>query len=118
VARARKLVVVIEDEPDLLEVTSFVLESEGFSVQAARNGEEGLELLRSGTRPGLVLLDMRMPVMSGPEFMREIAKYPALHAIPIVVLTADGTSQVPGAVAVLHKPIDLAQLVEVVERHA
>ncbi len=39
-----KLVVVIEDEPDLLEVTSFVLESEGFTVQAARNGREGLEL--------------------------------------------------------------------------
>jgi len=113
-----KLVVVIEDEPDLLEVTSFVLESEGFTVRAARNGREGLELLRSGVRPGLVLLDMMMPVMGGREFLTEIAKYPELHAIPIVVLSADGMTRLPGATAVLRKPIDLRQLVEVAEQHA
>ncbi len=61
---------------------------------------------------------MMMPVMGGREFLTEIAKYPELHAIPIVVLSADGMTRLPGATAVLRKPIDLRQLVEVAEEHA
>ena len=113
-----KLVVVIEDEPDLLEVTSFVLESEGFRVQTAKNGAEALEILRSGTQPELVLLDMMMPVMNGWEFLEAISRIPTFRNIPIVVMTAAGSIGVPGATAVLRKPFDLGALVDVVERHA
>jgi CheY-like chemotaxis protein len=113
----RKLVLVVEDEPTLLEVMSFVLESEGFSVETARNGEEALDRLRAGMRPSLVLLDLMMPVMSGREFLDEIARSPSLAPPPIVVLTAGGPMEAPGVAEVLPKPYDLELLIEAVERH-
>lgn len=117
VAADRKLVLLIDDEQDLLEVTTFVLEGEGFRVLTARNGEEALELLRSGVLPELMLLDMMMPVMNGWEFLDEVARLPSLREIPIIVLTAAGPSGISGAVEVLRKPVDLGLLIEAVERH-
>ena len=113
-----KTVLIVDDELDLLEVTRFALECEGFGVETARNGEEALEVLRAGSLPALVLLDLMMPVMNGWEFLKEVAKIPSLRAIPVVVLTAAGPQGIPGAVEVLHKPIDLGVLIEAVERHA
>jgi len=113
-----KLVFVIDDEQDLLDVTTFVLEKEGYRVQTAKNGADALARLSSGARPELVLLDMMMPVMNGWEFLEAVSRIPALRRIPIVVMTAAGSIGVPGATAVLRKPFDLGVLVEVVERHA
>jgi CheY-like chemotaxis protein len=110
-------VLTVDDDPDLLEVTSFVIEQEGMAVETARNGEEALALLRAGRRPRLVLLDLMMPVMNGWEFLNEIAKDPPLRQIPIVVLTAAEHVQVTGAVEVLSKPMDLAALLRIVERY-
>jgi CheY-like chemotaxis protein len=112
-----KFVLTVDDDPDLLEVTSFVIEQEGVAVETARNGEEALALLRTGKRPSLVLLDLMMPVMNGWEFLNEIAKDPPLRKIPIVVLTAAKHVKVPGAVEVLPKPMDLTALLRVVERY-
>jgi len=117
-ADATRLVLVVDDDPDLLEVTRFALEGEGIEVETARDGEEALARLRAGSLPRLVLLDLMMPVMNGWEFLDEIAKVPALAAIPIVVLTAADPGEVPGAVEVLRKPFDLGALIEAVERHA
>ena len=110
-------VLIVDDDPDLLEVTSFVIEAEGMAVETARNGEEALALLRTGRRPRLVLLDLMMPVMNGWEFLNEVAKDPLLREIPIVVLTAAKHVQVTGAVEVLSKPMDLAALLRVVEHY-
>src|SRR5215212_857675 len=87
----RKVVLVVDDEQGLLEVVRFALEGEGFEVETARNGVEALERLRTGMRPSLVLLDLMMPVMSGWEFLDEIARSPSLEPPPIVVLTAGGS---------------------------
>jgi CheY-like chemotaxis protein len=114
---ARKIVLVVDDEQGLLEVVRFVLEGEGFEVQTARNGVEALERLCSGMRPSLVLLDLMMPVMSGWEFLDEVARTPSIEPPPIVVLTAAGSMGVPGAAEVLRKPYDLGLLLETVERH-
>jgi CheY-like chemotaxis protein len=113
-----KLVFVVDDEQDLLDVTSFVLESEGFRVQTARNGAQALALLRAGMRPELVLLDMMMPVMNGWEFMDAIAQIPALRDLPVVVLTAAGSVELPRATELLRKPFELSALVAIVERLA
>jgi CheY-like chemotaxis protein len=114
-----KFVLIVDDDPNLLEVTSFVIESEGMAVKTARNGEEALALLRAraGRLPGLVLLDLMMPVMNGWEFLDAVAKEPSLKVIPVVVLTAAERAQVPGAVEVLRKPMDLRALLRVVERY-
>jgi CheY-like chemotaxis protein len=112
-----KFVLIVDDDPNLLEVTSFVIESEGMAVETARNGREALTLLRAGRLPGLVLLDLMMPVMSGWEFLDEVAKDPSLRQIPIVVLTAAEHVQVTGAMEVLSKPMDLMALLRVVQRY-
>jgi CheY-like chemotaxis protein len=113
-----KLVLVVDDEQSLLEATRFVLENEGFGVATAKNGKEALELLRTGKLPGLVLLDLMMPVMNGWEFLDVIAELPPFDKIPIVVLTAGGSTEVPGAVEVLRKPFDLGMLIDIVEKHS
>jgi len=113
----RRLILVVDDELDLLEVTQFVLESEGFRVETARNGKDALTFLHGSRLPGLVLLDLMMPVMNGWEFLNEVAKSPSLQSIPIVVLTAAGSARIPGTLEVLHKPIDLGLLVATIQRH-
>jgi CheY-like chemotaxis protein len=112
-----RFVLIVDDDPDLLDVTSLVIENEGMAVETARNGEEALALLRTGRLPGLVLLDLMMPVMNGWEFLDEVAKAPLFKAIPIVALTATERAEVPGAREVLRKPVDLEELLRVVERY-
>ncbi|HEX7839613.1 MAG TPA: response regulator [Kofleriaceae bacterium] len=114
---ASEFVLIVDDDPDLLEVMSFVIEDEGLAVATARNGEQALALLRAGKLPRLVLLDLMMPVMSGWEFLDEVAKDPSLKAIPVVVLTAAECAQVPGMTEVLRKPMDLTALLRVVQHH-
>jgi CheY-like chemotaxis protein len=112
-----RAVLVVDDDPDLLDVTRFVIENEGIVVETARNGQEALALLRAGRLPGLVLLDLMMPVMNGWEFLEEVAKDPLLGAIPIVVLSAGDHDEIAGALEILSKPMDLKELLRVVERY-
>ena len=114
---ASRFVLVVDDDPDLLDVTSFVIETEGMAVETARNGAEALALLRAGRQPWLVLLDLMMPVMNGWEFLAAVASDPLLTGIPVVVLTAADHTQIPGALEVLSKPMDLKELLRVVERY-
>ena len=114
---ASRFVLVVDDDPDLLDVTSFVIETEGMAVETARNGEEALALLRTDRQPWLVLLDLMMPVMNGWEFLAAVANDPLLTGIPVVVLTAAEHAQIPGALEVLSKPMDLKKLLQVVARY-
>jgi CheY-like chemotaxis protein len=112
-----RFVLIVDDDPDLLEATSFVLECEGFGVETASHGKEALERLHAGKVPAVVLLDLMMPVMNGYQFLEEIAKVPSLQGVPVVVLSAAAPVEVPGAVEVLRKPVELGLLIEVVERY-
>jgi CheY-like chemotaxis protein len=114
---AARFVLIVDDDPDLLDVTSFVIEDEGMAVETARNGEEALDLLGTGRLPALVLLDLMMPVMNGWEFLAAIANDPVLQRVPVVVLTAGEHTEVPGALEVVSKPMDLKELLRVVERY-
>src|SRR5262245_44100530 len=80
---ASRIVLVVDDDPDLLDVVRFALEGEGFGVETAENGEKALAHLRTGLRPALVLLDLMMPVMNGWKFLDEVAKTPALKPVPV-----------------------------------
>jgi CheY-like chemotaxis protein len=111
-----RYVLIVDDDPDLLEVTTFVIEGEGLAVETAKHGEEALAVMRARL-PMLVLLDLMMPVMNGWEFLDEVSKDPKLRAIPVVVLTAGDHTHVPGAMAILIKPMDLGELIRVVERY-
>jgi len=87
-----------------------------------RNGREALEVLRSqAASPGLILLDLMMPVMNGWELRAELAKAPASAAAPVVVFSGAGHVRQPAAemdvAEVLEKPVDAPVLLEVVARH-
>jgi len=114
---AARFVLIVDDDPDLLDVTSFVIENEGMAVETARNGEEALALLGTGRLPAVVLLDLMMPVMNGWEFLTAVANDPVLRTLPVVVLTAAEHAQIPGALEILSKPMDLKALLRVVERY-
>ncbi len=81
-------ILVVEDDPDLLEGLSELLESEGHSVRRARHGLEALGFLRAGQRPCLILLDLMMPIMNGWQFRHEQRMDSELSKIPVVVISA------------------------------
>lgn len=78
-------VMVVDDEPDTLELIQLVLESGGFKVIPASSGVEALKIIET-VRPGLVLLDIMMPDMDGWEVFRKIKEKDS--NIPIAILTA------------------------------
>jgi two-component system alkaline phosphatase synthesis response regulator PhoP len=83
-------ILIIEDESDIRELLTISLEEEGFAVESAGSGEEGLQLARSG-KPSLVLLDLMLPNISGIEICRQLQGDPDLRNIPVLMLTAKST---------------------------
>ena len=82
-------ILIIEDEPDILEVIQYNLEREGHKVIACRNGEQGLSHIRTDN-PDLVILDLMLPGMDGVEVCREVKSDPVTQAIPVIMVTAKG----------------------------
>lgn len=87
IAVAKPKVLVIEDEPDILEVIQYNLEREGHKVLVCRNGEQGLSRIRTDN-PDLVILDLMLPGMDGVEVCRQVKSDPVTRAIPIIMVTA------------------------------
>ncbi|HLE48859.1 MAG TPA: response regulator [Patescibacteria group bacterium] len=79
-------VLIVEDDPLVSRMYQTVFQFEGFDVEMARNGEEGIEKLKS-FKPIMILLDIMMPKMSGIDVLRIIKNNPDLKNIPVVVLT-------------------------------
>lgn len=116
--RARPLVLVIDDDDDVREAMIVLLESAGYAVQGASNGDEALARLRSGPEPCLILLDLWMPIKTGWGFRMEQMRDPRLARIPTVVLSADEARRdMEGVAATLPKPIDFGELFAVAAQH-
>lgn len=94
---AQHTILLVDDEPDILDILSYNLEKEGFIVHAASNGREGVELARK-MLPDLILLDVMMPEMDGMETCVQIREEPQLKDTIIAFLTARGEdySQIAG----------------------
>lgn len=84
-----KKILVVEDDKDLRDFYSELLESEGFTVLTAENGQIGLEAVKS-QKPDIVLLDLMMPVMDGKEMLHQMRSLPASSKTPVLVLTNAG----------------------------
>ncbi len=84
---SKKRILIVDDEPDILEVLKFNLEKEGYEVLTASNGEEGVELAGQ-IRPDLIILDIMMPKMDGVEVCRMLRKQPIFDQTVIAFLTA------------------------------
>ena len=84
-----KKILMVDDEPDLVELASYNLKKEGFSVTSAEDGEEALQLIR-GKPFDLIILDLMLPGIQGLELCRILKNSPKTENIPIVMLTAKG----------------------------
>jgi CheY-like chemotaxis protein len=113
-----KSILVVEDDPSIREVMKDVLELSGYRVVTAANGREGYEILKRGEKPGVVFLDLMMPVMDGWEFMANRKTDSELSRIPVVVLTASQYLPQPeGASHYLAKPLELETLLSVARNY-
>jgi DNA-binding response OmpR family regulator len=112
-------VLVVDDDPDMVEAIMMVLEQGNYQARSAENGRQALAEVDKRL-PGLILLDMLMPVMDGWQFAKELrARYD--HTVPIVVVTAaehvKTRGDEVGADDVLSKPFNISSLLGVVGRY-
>jgi CheY-like chemotaxis protein len=108
------LVMIVEDDGDIRQALSQVLADEGYPTVHARHGAEGLERLRRGPPPRLILLDLMMPLMDGWQFRIALRGDPELATIPIIVVTADAAAEdrvhAMGVAGFLKKPVSIEDL--------
>ena len=110
-------ILVVDDNPQVLEGMRTLLEHGGYRVQVASSGRAALSLLRSGELPGLVILDIAMSGMDGWDFRAEQLRDARLADIPVIVASADPLASLAenmGVVAVMKKPLDPQQLLDAV----
>jgi adenylate cyclase len=117
-----KKVLVIDDETDLLEALDTWLESHGYDVSTAKDGEEGLARARE-LRPNLVILDISMPKMDGFEVLSLIRANAQTATTPVIMLTAKGRTEnifqaeKLKAVDFLIKPFEAEELLTAVKKN-
>ena len=120
-AGARSILVVDDDEA-VRSMMCIVLSVAGYSAEGAADGIEALQRLRTGEPPALIILDLMMPRMDGDAFMRAISADGSLTQIPIAILSGQMNPEVPipgpQVVARIVKPIELDDLLDVVQRVA
>jgi DNA-binding response OmpR family regulator len=121
-----KYVLIVDDDPDLVETVAMMLESKGFEVGKAYDGIEGEEAIKK-RRPDVLILDVMMPRKNGYQLCKELKSNKWTSDIPVILLTAVGEavptttySHAEGmateAEDYIPKPVDAATLVEAVQR--
>ncbi|BAL24503.1 response regulator [Azoarcus sp. KH32C] len=80
-------ILLIEDNPANLELATYLLETGGYEVIAAEDGEEGLALLKQ-QRPDIVVTDLQMPVVDGYEVLRRLRQDASFDVVPVIAVTA------------------------------
>ena len=121
-----KVILLVDDEPDVLNLYRTALSQAGFEVITASNGAEAITMAKE-KQPALILMDVKMPVMDGVEAASKIQEDPEIAKIKLVFLTAFSDPAKPeidikmaqglGVVDFLKKGISLAELVEKVKQY-
>ena len=107
-------ILVVEDNPMNMELAVDLLETYGYEITPAEDGFKALERVK-GTKFDLILLDMQLPGMGGPEVLEKLKADPATSAVPVVALTAHAMSgdaarfMEAGCAGYISKPIDVYQ---------
>jgi DNA-binding response OmpR family regulator len=119
-------ILIVEDDSEVREMLMTLVSTSGFHAVAAEDGLEGLHMLRTVRRrapnvPCLVLLDLKMPRLSGNEFRRAQLGDPTVASVPVAVISGaidvKQRAEALGAVATVAKPIDCDVLLAVVRRY-
>lgn len=118
---AKTAVLVVDDDKSVCDIISGELGAKGYRIVVAGNGREALDYLKGcASRPGLILLDLMMPVMTGWEFRKAQQSDPELAAIPVAIITGmpgmEQKAEAIGAVDVLCKPSRVEELTALVSR--
>jgi CheY-like chemotaxis protein len=115
-------ILVVDDDESIRQVVGVFLEDEGFEVLTAANGQAALDVVDT-FQPSIILLDLRMPVMNGFEFVAQYRSRPGEHAQVVAfvaALNAEHEAERIGAASLLEKPFDLEDLLKAIDvaRHA
>jgi CheY-like chemotaxis protein len=106
----RLTVLIVDDDAASRDALAQILQAQGYQAYQAENGQKALDWLEAVSfPPGLILLDLDMPVIDGKEFLSRLSQLPGSRPI-VIVITGQDPRFVPGAAAVLRKPIFLSQL--------
>ena len=105
-----RTILLVEDDEIVRRAVQMVLEWEGYQVQCAGNGQEALDVLRAGSHPSLILLDVMMPVLDGEQFRKEQLRDPDLASIPVIVVSAASFAEAVSAAHHIHKPFEVQEL--------
>ena len=114
-------ILVVEDDTDIRSSIMELLQTEGYGVVGANDGQEALEQLQAHPDTALIMLDLAMPIMNGWQFRQLQLEDPKIAHIPILVLTAQPKLVIIGggvqlkACGILHKPTDVDRLLALVE---
>ena len=90
-------ILIVDDDEDVREALCAMLEDEGYSVASAPNGARGLEYLRAHDPPGLLILDIMMPIVSGIELREEQLRDPRIAHVPVILMTIAAETRRLGA---------------------
>ena len=114
--KGSRRILVADDDPAILRLVTTILEKEGFTVVAARDGREAFKALQADPNFTAAVLDVVMPHIPGPELVRHMKTEKRLMKIPVMMMTAEqdpklsSDSFAAGAVVFLPKPFTTAQL--------
>ena len=114
---------IVEDDAELQHLLGFIMYKQGYECHYAFNGKEGYEKILA-LHPDLVLLDLMLPIMSGPDVIKKVMEHPDLRKIPIIVITAWGGDadavetqlRAEGVREYIRKPLVIEDLVRLVKR--
>jgi CheY-like chemotaxis protein len=115
-----KTILVVDDEPDVVKYICSLLEDNGYDTLTARDGQEGMELVKTA-RPDLISLDVTMPKSTGVRMLRNLSDDPATRNIPVLLVTGVDISfkkfiqerkQVVPPVDYFEKPIEKDKFLE------
>ena len=113
------MILVVDDEPSLVEAITSVLEDEGYAVTTAADGAAALRVLNDGLRPCLTILDLMMPSMNGWELRAAMLADPSLADIPVAIVSAFARGEMATLQpsAILEKPFQLSEILELADRY-
>lgn len=115
-------ILIVDDEPEVLEIVSRRLQKEGFRTRTALDGNEGMARV-SEEKPDLVLLDIMMPNKDGFTMLKELQSAPQTRGIPVIMVSAKSETdslfqgQQMGATDYLIKPIDFQELLRYIRKY-
>ncbi len=109
-------ILVVDDNPEIRDVVTWLLEDEGLPVDTAADGQRAVEMA-TRVRPSLIVLDMGLPILNGEEVAARLREHYG-EPPPIIVVSADGRAAekaaLIGAHGYLHKPFDVEELIRLV----